>query len=57
MSDKITIMDKEYCGEELGDISNDVADAVEFVDMDKIPVDEHGFQQGTFKVTITWESE
>lgn len=51
---------KEYDGEMLYDLSRDVMESLDpdFNEMaEKIPVDEHGFQKGTFRVTIEWIAE
>lgn len=46
------IFEREYDGETLVDVEEDVYDAINYSDL---PVDEHGFIKGTFKVTISWE--
>jgi len=54
------IFSKNYDGESLYDLSRDVHEAFDprFNDKaDGIPVDEYGFQKGSFKVTITWEAD
>ena len=51
------IFEKEYDGESIVDLDRDISEATieEYNPMVKlIPTDEHGLQQGTFKVTITW---
>jgi len=53
-----TVFDKTYSAEELADVDRDICEA--FDDnpvVEEIPVDEKGFQKGTFKVTITWTPE
>ena len=47
------IFERDYDGESLVDLEEDVCDAINY-DMD-LPVDEHGFIKGTFKVVISWE--
>lgn len=50
-----TVFNKTYSAEELCDVDRDICEA--FSDnpvVDELPTDEHGFQQGTFNVTITW---
>lgn len=54
-----TIFEKEYDGESIIDIENDLhwvlADPEqELID---IPVDEWGIHKGTFKVVVTWSEE
>jgi len=54
------IFKKEYDGESLYDLDCDVAEAIDETHNDaiaNIPQDEHGFQTGTFKVTIEWLPE
>lgn len=54
------IFKKEYDGESLYDLDRDVAEAVDEThnySIKDIPKDEHGFQTGTFKVTIEWFPE
>lgn len=51
------IFEKVYDGESIVDVDRDVSEAFspDFNDLAKqIPQDEHGFQQGSFKVTIEW---
>ena len=54
------IFEKEYDGESLYDLQRDISEAM-MVDynpsISKIPQDEHGFQLGTFKVTIEWSND
>lgn len=48
----------EYCGESLVDLERDISECFDpsFNEKAKdIPVDEYGFPQGNFKVTVTWE--
>ena len=55
-----TIFQQTYSGESLSDIDRDVSEAVNAQyneAMADIPTDEHGFQQGTFTVTIEWKPE
>lgn len=58
--DKITIFSREYAGESIADIENDVGDAISEDyngRMKEIPQDEHGLNTGVFTVTIVWEEE
>lgn len=51
------IFKKEYDGESLCDVERDMSEAFDprfNIDVQDIPVDEYGFSQGTFKVTIEW---
>jgi len=54
----LTILTKEYSGEELHDVERDVSEAFDpdfnhrVID---IPQDDAEMQTGTFTVTITWE--
>ena len=51
------IFEKNYDGESLCDIDRDVCEAISGEYNDKIkqlPVDQHGFTSGYFKVTIEW---
>ena len=55
-----TLLSKTYSAEELCDVARDVDEAFDerFTPRAKgIPKDEHGFELGTFKVTIEWVSE
>jgi hypothetical protein len=55
----IKIFEKHYDGESLCDLGRDMDEAVseEYNDkMRQLPVDEHGFPQGIFTVTIEWRS-
>lgn len=49
-----TIFENDYYGETLGDVEQDVSEAIADID---VPVDEHGFPTGKFIVTITWSLE
>ena len=42
-----------YSAETLIDLPGDL----NYIDMGDIPVDEHGFQEGTFVVTFEWVSD
>jgi len=58
--DKITLIEKDYCSEELCDLDRDVSECLDplFTPGAKhIPVDEHGFHPGVFKVSITWVND
>lgn len=46
------LLDKVYSGDVICDIDRDVCEA--FYDSE-LPIDEHGFQTGQFRVHITWE--
>lgn len=50
------IFDRHYSEESLIDLDEDIRWALE-KDLAEIPQDEHGFRQGTFRVTITWSNE
>jgi len=53
----LTLFDKTYDGESIVDIYRDVAEAIDSRYnnlIDKIPQDRHGFQKGTFDVSIKW---
>lgn len=50
------IFQKNYDAESLCDVERDVYEALND-DVTEIPKDEHGFELGTFKITIEWESE
>lgn len=55
-----TLLSKTYSSEELCDLGRDVHEAFDerFTPEAKgIPKDEHGFDKGTFKVTIEWIPE
>jgi hypothetical protein len=52
-----TIFRKDYDGESIYDVNRDVCEAFDEdynPALKDIPKDEHGFQQGTFRVTIEW---
>ena len=49
------LFEKEYSSESLVDLAEDVDWALNH-DCE-IPVDEHGFMEGTFKVIIEWEND
>jgi len=58
--DKLTIFSKEYYGEDLADLSNDISDAISEdynSRMKEIPIDEGNIHKGCFTVTIVWEEE
>lgn len=57
---KITLFEKDYNGESLYDLGRDVSEVFDasFNSLiEKIPTDEHGFQAGTFTVSIVWEND
>ena len=47
------LLKKTYCGESIIDIEEDVYSSIEY-DKD-IPVDEYGFSQGEYEITLTWK--
>jgi len=49
-----TLLDKRYSGEEIADIDRAVHEAIEDAD---VPVDEHGFSHGEYRVVVTFEPE
>lgn len=54
------LFNKIYDGESLYDFTRDMAEVFDpdyNEDLSDIPVDEHGFQRGTFEVTIKWIPE
>lgn len=56
----MVIFEKEYDGESLYDLARDIAEAMQEdynPTVGEIPQDEHGFQLGTFKVTIEWSND
>jgi hypothetical protein len=56
----VILLQKTYDGESIVDVSRDVDEAfdADFTPQVKdIPQDEHGFQKGTFKVTVEWIPE
>ena len=56
----LTVFEKEYDGESLYDAFRDFSEALNSEHnpiVNTIPQDEHGFQLGNFKVTITWEND
>ncbi len=51
------IFDKEYDAESLYDLGRDIHECFDHrfnPSVKDIPVDEHGFQQGTFVVSVNW---
>lgn len=53
------ILEKEYDGHSIVDLSRDIYES--FDDrfnpvISEVPIDKHGFQTGTFTVTITWSA-
>lgn len=50
-----TLMDARYTAEELNDVERDVYEAIS--ENNDIPVDDNGFEIGTFRVQITWKPE
>lgn len=56
----ITIFTNTYSGESLADMERDVYEATSedySSTIKSMPVDEHGFTLGTFKVTIEWTGD
>lgn len=56
----MNIFKQTYSGESLCDVDRDVSEAFSSDYNPRaglIPVDEHGFQRGTFTVTIEWEDD
>ena len=56
----LKILEKDYDGESISDLSRDIYEA--FDDRfnpvaSEIPTDMHGFHTGTFTVTITWSED
>lgn len=45
------LLDSHYYGESIIDVGQDVEEAIANC---SVPVDEHGFQRGSFRVTVTW---
>lgn len=52
---KKTIFCKVYCDESTMDLPEDIGNAID--EDHGIPVDEHGFRKGSFKVTVEWSDE
>lgn len=52
-----TVFEKTYSAEELADVDRDICEAWDNPAVADIPTDEHGFQEGSFKVTIVWMPE
>ena len=48
------IFNRTYYAESLPDLEQDIFDAIAEAD---IEMDEHGFEKGSFKVTIEWSEE
>lgn len=54
------LFQKEYDGESIVDLERDISECLEgsFNALAyAIPVDEHGFHKGNFKVIVEWEPE
>lgn len=45
------VMEKEYSGESIVDLEEDIMYNIENAD---VPKDEHGVHKGTFRVTVQW---
>lgn len=59
-SGALLLFNKQYDGESLYDFDRDTSEAImeEYNPLvAQIPTDEHGFQKGTFEVTITWKPD
>lgn len=59
-TDSRVLLDKNYSAEELCDLSRDIHEAFDerFTPAAAgIPKDEYGFDEGSFKVTITWSPD
>jgi hypothetical protein len=53
------IFEKEYDGHSIVDMSRDIYEAFDDrfnPEISEVPIDKHGFQTGTFTVTITWSA-
>lgn len=48
------LLDREYDDNSVVDVERDVFEAINDSDL---PVDNHGFTQGTYRVVITWTSD
>ena len=60
MSEPITLLNRDYDGENVVDAIRDLMEAFDerfTPDAVAIPKDEHGFHKGKFNVTVTWEHE
>lgn len=60
MSQEIEVFNKKYDDESLYDLGRDISECIDPTFNPKIrdiPVDEHGFREGTFQVSVTWKSE
>ena len=56
----LIIFHKNYDGESLYDLSRDIGEAFEGdfnPVINTVPQNEHGFQQGVFRVTIEWQAD
>lgn len=57
---KVEVFKKEYDGESIVDLGRDIYEALDAAYnpvFNLIPVDDHGFQKGTFTVAIVWSEE
>lgn len=50
----MNIFEKEYDGETIIDIEEDVYDAINYRDL---PANEHGILEGYFTVTVSWRKD
>lgn len=55
-SNEITLLDKEYDAEILGDAERDLYECFDELP-DNIERDQHGFEKGTYKVIVTFIPE
>ena len=53
----MVIFDREYTGESLIDLTEDLSWMFSDGKGAEVPCDEYGIQQGTFTVTVTWKAE
>lgn len=59
-TDTIITFKKNYDGESIVDLFRDIGESFDSrfnLTMIKIPVDDYGFQRGTFTVKIEWRNE
>lgn len=56
----ITLLNKTYDGESIVDSTRDFSEAFDVrfqTENAKIPTDEHGFAEGEYRVTVTWDKD
>ena len=51
------VLKKEYYAESLPDLEQVITDMYDNRQFEEIPVDEYGFHEGKFTVTIEWKAE